>query len=195
MRCRPLLGNARGGMKKNRIRCRWQPGRWHRQARRCQVEIGGRIEPIPQRRCCHHAATLDRMGAHSDADAVGVKDARDALIARALGSVAETNAPAASSEAGQPHDDGGFQQALGIEYDIVRLCAQTRTKAAHLGAGISAEQALAPAPQGKRNHAAHAAVQAHQIDVIFFDHPVDPRGRQMAQDVGHHRHVVQDVTE
>jgi len=124
-----------------------------------------------------------------------MEDARNAFIARAFAAVGQADLPAALANARGAHDDAGLEQALGIEHIVVFFLAQSAEESADLGARPGFAQALAPAPQRPGDHLAHVRIQAHQADVAFLDHPVDRGARMAAQQVGHHRQVVQDVAQ
>ncbi len=96
---------------------------------------------------------------------------------------------------GQTADEGAFQQALGVQYQIISPGLQLLFQCRNLAPGLCGKRLLAPAAHGHRHHAIDARVQARDISETFFHHPVDLHVRMAGADVVDDRKIVNNVSQ
>ena len=89
----------------------------------------------------------------------------------------------ANASSGPECDQGALDQALGIDDEIVAFAAKGSPECADFAYAPLA--GLSPSAQGRRNHAADAAMQRWHCRKALLRHPVE--GRSAARGVFHRR--------
>ncbi|MCY1426006.1 hypothetical protein D9M71_418140 [compost metagenome] len=90
---------------------------------------------------------------------------------------------------------GAFQQALGVDHQVVAGFSQAALEAAPLAALQRLPEVLAPAPDGHRNDLRHRRVPGRNFGEAFFHHPVKGDAGDGPRGVGQRRQRMNHVAQ
>ncbi len=94
--------------------------------------------------------------------------------------------------AGQP---GAFQQALGVDHQVVAGVTQALLELAPFAIFEGLPEVLAPATDGHRDHVGDRRMPGRNLGEALFHHPVELDARQRAHGVGQRGQGVDHVAQ
>lgn len=86
-------------------------------------------------------------------------------------------------------------ERLGIEDKVISFLTQLPVKAGNFSTRSRICQTFTPAAQSNRNDMTNMRIEPHQTGIALFHYPIDIGMREVAPDVRHHRHVVNDIAQ